>query len=753
MPNPSHIPPLSLIFSSKTSCIHSASIESFLFGQQMVSSHSTGSASVQLSTDAVQTMIYPKVSSPTADCTNLNRTSAIAQNNDPESVVHYNVMIRNIRQVHSNSISRNFLPCQVSDQEFTVDGILYCTAMTDVDKLMQCKSCLIRVNGYITSEANLVRKTNVDISKNHGFGSSNSNIFLCITDFQILHLGQHCLMTGHLPLNSEPNGIKVPARAGKISGGLAATSLQQTLACFTDEELAGIPTQLQFLTEGTCNQASDRERIQKIQSFLTNHQAMEILSRNGNEYDHSNVATAPSTSAKGINMTGNYSKAIGEFSEAQMKRQIVSLTDNISGECSENATKMVSQYSSAVLSAISHAKSSQCLAVEDICRWHEILGEGIIANAGQLRKKTVRAGSTVFTDKNEVRSELEKYVSLIRGLEVRLLHNQSSSPWSNDDANLKRGYGPLLFAAVAFFVLCDIHPFHDGNGRLSRILSNWALRRAGFPFVINLFATPQQRAEYINGIEITRRNIMMTSIGSVSPDVYSTTRRMVGILKPLVGIFIERVQKATIECQNVVSEKSRIDSDEMEAKAAKRFRETAAAGSCLICMDDNPNIATLCCGKAVHINCMATWLSNRLECPHCRNTLPSLPQREPASPSEDSATVFNDSSFDDDNESMTAGDSTTIVPENEAMDADTTFWDTTDETNGTDDVFTEDATTNESLESEMEQETITTSQPRTLPLVCSFQACRNRAAVGCSTSGCGRCCQLYGQYNCERHNM
>jgi len=102
---------------------------------------------------------------------------------------------------------------------------------------------------------------------------------------------------------------------------------------------------------------------------------------------------------------------------------------------------------------------------------------------------------------------------------------------------------------------------------------------------------------------------------------------------------------------------------------------------------------------------------------------------------------------------MTAGDSTTIVPENEAMDADTTFWDTTDETNGTDDVFTEDATTNESLESEMEQETITTSQPRTHPLVCSFQACRNRAAVGCSTSGCGRCCQLYGQYNCERHNM
>ena len=121
-------------------------------------------------------------------------------------------------------------------------------------------------------------------------------------------------------------------------------------------------------------------------------------------------------------------------------------------------------------------------------------------------------------------------MSLLRGLELRLLHNQSSSPWGNDDT---RGCGPLLFAALAFFVLCDIHRFHDGNGRLSRVLGDWALRRVGFAFVVNLFATPQQqRAEYINTIMLTRRKIMITSIGSVSPDVWSTMRRMVGILKP-----------------------------------------------------------------------------------------------------------------------------------------------------------------------------------------------------------------------------
>ena len=34
------------------------------------------------------------------------------------------------------------------------------------------------------------------------------------------------------------------------------------------------------------------------------------------------------------------------------------------------------------------------------------------------------------------------------------------------------------------------------------------------------------------------------------------------------------------------------------------------ADCCMICHEEGPNIATLCCGAAVHLNCMAKWLAD-----------------------------------------------------------------------------------------------------------------------------------------------
>jgi hypothetical protein len=85
--------------------------------------------------------------------------------------------------------------------------------------------------------------------------------------------------------------------------------------------------------------------------------------------------------------------------------------------------------------------------------------------------------------------------------------------------------------------------------------------------------------------------------------------------------------KAITEFQKLLQEKTLAASEEAEAKAARKYRERAAMGSCIICFDDKPNIATLCCGKAVHLNCIAEWLSANSSCPQCRGELPSLPPR------------------------------------------------------------------------------------------------------------------------------
>ena len=54
--------------------------------------------------------------------------------------------------------------------------------------------------------------------------------------------------------------------------------------------------------------------------------------------------------------------------------------------------------------------------------------------------------------------------------------------WLNDARELKRIH-PLLIAAVFIVTFLEIHPFQDGNGRLSRVLTTLLLLQAGYAYV------------------------------------------------------------------------------------------------------------------------------------------------------------------------------------------------------------------------------------------------------------------------------
>lgn len=54
--------------------------------------------------------------------------------------------------------------------------------------------------------------------------------------------------------------------------------------------------------------------------------------------------------------------------------------------------------------------------------------------------------------------------------------------WLNDARELKRTH-PLLIVAVFIVTFLEIHPFQDGNGRLSRILTTLLLLQAGYAYV------------------------------------------------------------------------------------------------------------------------------------------------------------------------------------------------------------------------------------------------------------------------------
>ncbi|MEM6769285.1 MAG: Fic family protein, partial [Bacteroidota bacterium] len=55
--------------------------------------------------------------------------------------------------------------------------------------------------------------------------------------------------------------------------------------------------------------------------------------------------------------------------------------------------------------------------------------------------------------------------------------------WFND-AEQADGLHPLIRAAVLHHEFVAIHPFDDGNGRMTRILMNLSLMRAGYPLAI-----------------------------------------------------------------------------------------------------------------------------------------------------------------------------------------------------------------------------------------------------------------------------
>ena len=55
----------------------------------------------------------------------------------------------------------------------------------------------------------------------------------------------------------------------------------------------------------------------------------------------------------------------------------------------------------------------------------------------------------------------------------------------------------VLAAAYVSSQFVAIHPFSDGNGRMSRLLMNWCLNQAGYPFALCLnLAQSRYRSRY-----------------------------------------------------------------------------------------------------------------------------------------------------------------------------------------------------------------------------------------------------------------
>ncbi|MCH8329354.1 MAG: Fic family protein, partial [Nanoarchaeota archaeon] len=121
------------------------------------------------------------------------------------------------------------------------------------------------------------------------------------------------------------------------------------------------------------------------------------------------------------------------------------------------------------------------LSLAAILHWHKLLfHESDIEIAGNIRKHTVAIA----------RSKVE--FPMAAELDT-LLHE-----FFNWYRKVKDSLNPVILAALVHLRFVTIHPFSDGNGRISRLMMNFVLHSKGYP-MLNIEYT--NRNAYYNALE------------------------------------------------------------------------------------------------------------------------------------------------------------------------------------------------------------------------------------------------------------
>ena len=118
-------------------------------------------------------------------------------------------------------------------------------------------------------------------------------------------------------------------------------------------------------------------------------------------------------------------------------------------------------------SVLGSVEVNQCLTVADLCEWHRRWLGKVYSWAGRYRTLNMAKGDFMFAASGQVpklMDELDKEILPIRTPCVGMSEDQLAEA-----------------IAVVHVELILIHPFREGNGRLSRLLASVMALQAGWP--------------------------------------------------------------------------------------------------------------------------------------------------------------------------------------------------------------------------------------------------------------------------------
>jgi hypothetical protein len=171
------------------------------------------------------------------------------------------------------------------------------------------------------------------------------------------------------------------------------------------------------------------------------------------------------------------------------------------------------------------AETSDDLIKLLLIRHKILLSSRTTKHPGQFKEKNNRAGSSFFVDYKLVRG------TLIKGFEI---HQALKNPFAK--------------AAFMMFMVSEIHPFEDGNGRVARVMMNAELVAAGESKILipNVY-----RIDYLGALKKLTKQ--------ATPDVYlKMLRRAHDFSSHVYGENIEEMQSYLENCNAFETEEDRI---------------------------------------------------------------------------------------------------------------------------------------------------------------------------------------------------
>jgi fido (protein-threonine AMPylation protein) len=456
--------------------------------------------------------------------------------------------------------------------------------------LLKKECVVIHVKSYVTSLANF----------------NQDEPIVCITEMDICKQDNIYVPPGKGSIL--PHGTPFPMTPGCIPGGKFVDFLTNIAPFLSFLELSGgqentsstrTPHSLKASpVKYNTNDNGSSSKLELVSKFLSRHHAAKNRSLVPMQEEDETLASFPSVSC--------YLSALELFCKLQVILQKASITANGGRTAPTPITKQIIQQHQDVLQDVFDNKipltnSSSDIHINVLHYCHYKLCQSLIPDAGQFRNKTVRTGTTSFENYGNMEEVVSRLLLSLRNLCGRL------AKYKNKHAVVEQAHvlEVITYSAAACMGILDTHPYSDGNGRLARTILNFVLfHELDLPFPVSLFATPAQRVECTYAICKTRQNISLLPVGDVPGTVLIRAYQHCGVLRPMVQLFLDRIAKSITEFNRQVMDGVNADSEEADLRTARNFRERSLnTGVCQICLDDPPNMSSLCCGAVYHIKC------------------------------------------------------------------------------------------------------------------------------------------------------